>query len=77
VLNLFNRFQLFDITGGAINTTVVTAANDSSRFESFDPFTETPVEGVHWAKGSRFGQPIGAGAYTVPRTLRVSLGVRF
>jgi hypothetical protein len=32
---------------------------------------------VNFAKGSKFGQPISARAYTTPRTFRMSVGVRF
>ena len=77
ILNIFNQFQLFDISGGAINTTVLTAFDDDERFAPFDPFTETPVQGVHWDYGPNFGKAIGAAAYTLPRTFRFSLGVRF
>lgn len=76
VFNVFNQFQLFNISGNAINTTVLTAINDPS-LEPFNPFTDTPVEGVHWAKGARFGQPINASAYTAPRLFRFSVGLRF
>jgi len=77
VLNLFNQFQLFNITGDDINTTVLTAVDDPARFAVFNPFTETPVEGVHFAKDEEFGQPVGAGAFTLPRTFRFSIGIRF
>lgn len=43
----------------------------------FNPFTETPVEGVHWVKPALFGQPSGPGSYQQPRTFRFSLGIRF
>jgi hypothetical protein len=75
VLNVFNQFQAFN--GNDINTTVLTAFDDPDRFASFDPFTETPVQGVNWDYGSKFGQPVGAGAYTLPRTFRLSAGFRF
>lgn len=45
--------------------------------DGFDPFTETPVEGIDWEKGDSFGQPTGEGDYQDPRTFRLSLGVRF
>ena len=75
-LNIFNQFAAFNIAGNDINTTVVTAVDDDS-LEVFNPFVETPVEGVHWRKGSRFGEPTGRGAYTTPRLFRFSVGVRF
>lgn len=74
LLNLFNQFQVANIN--AINTTVLTAVDDPG-LEFFDPFTETPVEGVHWQKAEDFGQALGRGAYTLPRTFRFSIGVRF
>ena len=49
----------------------------------FNPFTETPVEGVNWVKGPNFGKPISADALQLadrslaPRTYRLSLGLRF
>jgi hypothetical protein len=76
LFNVFNQFQLFNASTGDINTTVLTAI-DSDRFEFFDPITETPVQGVHWDYGSKFGTAIGKGAYTTPRTFRFSVGLRF
>ena len=40
-------------------------------------FTETPVEGVNWAKRSTFGQPLNEADYQTPRTFRFSVGFRF
>jgi hypothetical protein len=77
ILNLFNQFQLFDISGNGINTTVLTASDDDERFRPFNPFTETPVKGTHWDYGDQFGEAISKDAYTVPRTFRFSVGVRF
>jgi len=66
VLNLFN--------GDA-----VTAPNTSvtANIVRFNPFTEKPVEGVNWAKGSNFGKATSAAAYQIPRRWFVSMGVRF
>ena len=77
VYNAFNQFQLFNAVEGDINTTVLTAVDDPDRFAYFDPFTEQPEQGVNWDYGSKFGQPIGKGAYTMPRTFRFSVGFRF
>lgn len=44
---------------------------------AFNPFTETPVEGVHYIKGPNFGRPASELDYQTPRTFRVSLGLRF
>ena len=77
VLNLFNQFQLFNINSNAIDTTVLTAFDDPDRFQRFNPFTERPVQGVHWDYDENFGEPVGAAAYTLPRTFQFALGVRF
>ena len=77
VLNLFNQFQLFNINSNAIDTTVLTAVDDPDRFQPFNPFTERPVQGVHWDYGEDFGKPVGAAAYTLPRTFQFAIGVRF
>jgi hypothetical protein len=76
VFNLFNQFQLHYEPGDDINTTVLTRY-DTSQYKRFNPFTETPVQGVNWDYGSKFGQAVGKGAYTAPRTYRVSAGLRF
>jgi hypothetical protein len=77
VVNVFNQFQLFNLGSNAINTTVLTAVDDPDRFSTFNPFTERPVQGVHWDYDDRFGTPTGAAAYTLPRTFQFALGVRF
>ena len=74
-LNVFNRQ-----TATIVNTTVTQLA-------PFNPFTETPVEGVHWRKGANFGRPTSATAsiplnaftsnFQVARTYRFSVGFRF
>jgi hypothetical protein len=71
VINLFGEEGVIDV-----NTNVQTAVNSGS-LETFNPFTETPVEGTHWRKGTSFGQPVDENDYQQPRTFRVSLGLRF
>jgi hypothetical protein len=46
-------------------------------YQSFNPFTTTPVEGVHWAKSPTFGLALNRFAYTTPRTFRLTFGMRF
>jgi hypothetical protein len=89
VLNLFNNFQLCGCggtvfqNGGAvdlfgIDQTVRTAVvPGSGSFTTFDPFTTTPTEGVNWAKGPNFGNAVNRNAWTSPRQLRLTFGVRF
>ena len=57
------------------------ATNPSRTLQRFNPFTDTPVEGVHWVKSDAFGKSILPGGlntdYQVPRTFRFSVGFRF
>ena len=71
VQNVFNEQAV--VTG---NSTELTAINDSS-LEPFNPWTETPVEGTHWRRGDEWGQAEDDGDYQLPRTYRVSVGIRF
>jgi len=93
VINLFNQFQLCACgavnvfanpgapgTGAglqAIDRTLRTPVNSAATVTQFNPFTETPVEGVNWAKGAAFGKAATRYAYTTPRTFRLTFGVRF
>ncbi|HLA79913.1 MAG TPA: TonB-dependent receptor [Vicinamibacteria bacterium] len=82
VLNVFNRSEfanLFDGgcgTGGCIDTTIQTNRQVTS-LARFNPFTQEPVEGVNWRKGSSFGNATSRYAYQTPRTYGFSIGVRF
>ncbi len=59
-----------------VNQAVFTSVNDPS-LEPFNPFTDTPVEGVNWRKGSNFGRPTSFNDVQAPRTYTVALGLRF
>lgn len=82
VLNVMGRDKLtnfFDAncgTGGCISTTIQTNRQVTS-LARFNPFSETPVEGVNWRKGPTFGQPLSRFAYQTPRTYQFSVGIRF
>jgi hypothetical protein len=53
-------------------------ATGESRCLPFNPLAgEVPKEGVHWQKGPKFGKPTAADAYQLPRTYRLSVGLRF
>jgi hypothetical protein len=71
ITNLWNADGVIDV-----NTTVFDATNDAS-LSPFNPFTETPVEGVHYSLGEDFGQPQNPNDYQAPRTFTVSVGARF
>lgn len=92
VLNVFNQFQLCGCggsvfsNGGATDLTTIgqairTPRNASTVYPAFNPFTTTPVKGVNWdfntTPGSAFGSALNQFAYTSPRILRFSAGVRF
>jgi hypothetical protein len=72
---LFNLFNETGITG--VETTVETALSDPEALLPFDPFRETPVEGVHYRLGDGFGRPRGPEDYQQPRTLELAVGLRF
>jgi hypothetical protein len=88
VLNTFNAQAAINV-----NSTVRTALNSSciqttgagigKRCYAFNPFTDTPVEGVNWVKGPSFGKAVNptsfatGGDFQLPRTYRFSFGVKF
>jgi hypothetical protein len=55
---------------------VVTALQDPSRLAAFNPFTDQPVEGVHWARDGRFLSEAGS-RRTLGRSFRWFAGIRF
>ena len=77
----------------AVNATIRTATSSAciqttgpgigTRCYAFNPFTDTPVEGVNWVKGPSFGKPVNptsfatAGDFQLPRTYRFSFGAKF
>jgi len=71
VTNLFNHQRI-----DGFNTTILRRDNDS-RFAAFNPFTETPVQGVHWDFGPDYGKVTGPGSYQSPREASFSVGIRF
>jgi outer membrane receptor for ferrienterochelin and colicin len=84
VINVFNEQNLDTTASNFFDTTVFTADNaglcsqsPTGRCLAFNPFTERPVEGVHWQKGPNFGKGINPFAYQTPRTFRFSVGLRF
>ncbi|HVN76660.1 MAG TPA: TonB-dependent receptor [Thermoanaerobaculaceae bacterium] len=84
VTNVFNAHAAL---GG--NTSVYTASN-KHYLTPFNPFTTKPVEcpqsdtpsqctalGANWQEGPEFGRPVAPTDYQTPRTVVVSLGIRF
>jgi hypothetical protein len=89
VINLFNQSQLCGCGGNVfqngtgvdlastIDTSVLSNTTNASQFAKFNPFTTSPVQGTNWALGPNFGKALTRFAYTSPRELRVSFGIRF
>jgi hypothetical protein len=76
VLNVFNESAVTNV-----NQTVQTRSYGcpSSVCQYFNPLdaSYTPVEGLDYQFGPTFGQPESDSDYQVPRTFRVSMGIRF
>jgi hypothetical protein len=74
VLNLFNHAAV--VSPG---TEVLTRqrAGAGSALQAFNPFTERPVEGVHYVRSASFGKPIGPESYQPARRFQFSVGGRF
>jgi carboxypeptidase family protein/TonB-dependent receptor-like protein len=88
VVNVFNQFQLCGcgdtvfrnggtVTQTRIDQSVLTAVTNAGTYATFNPFTTTPVQGTNWALGPKFAQALNRFAYTTPRQIRVSFGIRF
>ena len=65
VLNVFNEAAR---DGGV---TTINVLND------FNPYTETPVEGVDWERDEDFGSATTEDDFQTPRFYRFSVGIRF
>jgi hypothetical protein len=74
VLNVLNRFARWNVT--SIDQTVQTRQS-LPWLTGFNPFTTPPVFGRDWLYGPVFGTALDRNAYTVPRTFRFAVGLRF
>jgi outer membrane receptor for ferrienterochelin and colicin len=84
LINVFNAKKVDTTDIRYFNTSVLTADNAAAcpgsptgRCLAFNPFTETPVEGVNWVKGPDFGKAVNALGFQQPRTYRFAVGLRF
>ncbi len=75
IFNLFDRQDIAD--PNSIILTTQTRTGGTLDLTAFDPFVDTPVEGTHWRRGPGFGDARNRFAYQTPRTLRLSMGIRF
>ncbi|HYG64340.1 MAG TPA: TonB-dependent receptor [Thermoanaerobaculia bacterium] len=71
VTNVFNE------DGAILVDQTVRDNTTTTTIPSFNPFTETPVEGVHWQRGANFGKAVNETGFQTPRTFRFSVGFRF
>jgi hypothetical protein len=71
VNNLFNHQRI-----DGFNTTIL-RRDTNSAYAAFNPFTETPVQGVHWDFGPEYGKVTGTSDYQTPREASFSVGFRF
>jgi hypothetical protein len=74
LLNAFNQFARWNLT--SIDQTIQTRRN-ATDLAPFDPFTGVPRYGVNWRYAPAFGTALDRNAYTLPRTFRFAVGVRF
>ena len=86
IINLFNHQDLCGcggtvfVNGGGVALNTLGSgvlAPTNSTLARFNPFTETPVQGVNWNYNANFGTPLNRFAFTSPRVFRLSFGVRF
>jgi hypothetical protein len=92
LLNVFNQAGTVlgrgDANGVGATLGIDTAVNTvktQTGFLPFNPFSATPVQGArniaapsaHYDLSPTFGQPTSKSGYQLPRTFRVSVGVRF
>jgi hypothetical protein len=79
-LRVFARFVLGNVFNQSVVTrpddTVLTAVLDPS-LALFNPFAQSPVEGVHYRFGPAYGQALSADGWQRPRWFAFSAGFRF
>ncbi len=75
--NVFDNDELGDVR--FVNTNVITrrTGGASSGLQTFNPKTQTPVEGTHYRLDPNFGKASSFSAYQTPRTYRFAFGLRF
>ena len=75
VNNLLNQ----SAQDNAGNQTVFSATNQNAArtMQRFNPFVDTPLEGVHYELGPNFGRALSADDYQTARNYYFSLGFRF
>jgi Carboxypeptidase regulatory-like domain/TonB dependent receptor len=73
--NVFNQSAIADVNN--IDVTTRTRDGGTTALTRFNPFADTPQQGLHWEPGPNFGLARNKNAYQLPRQIRFSMGVRF
>ena len=80
----FARFVMANVLGNSAqdapgNQDVFTASNQNAArsLVAFNPFNETPVEGVNFELSPNFGKQLTAGDFQSPRSYYFAIGFRF
>ena len=73
--NVFNQSAIADVNN--IDVTTRTRDGGTTSLTRFNPFVESPQQGVHWEPGPNFGLARNKNAYQLPRQIRFSMGIRF
>ena len=73
--NVFNQSAIADVNN--IDVTTRTRDGGATSLTRFNPFVESPQQGVHWEPGPNFGLARNRFAYQLPRQIRFSMGIRF
>ena len=73
--NVFNQSAIADVNN--IDITTRTRDGGTASLTRFNPFTESPQQGMHWELGPNFGNARNKNAYQLPRQIRFSMGIRF
>ena len=77
IIDVFNLFNRAAVVSPGTEVLTRQRAGASSGLLGFNPFTETPVEGVHYVRSATFGRPTGPESYQAPRRFQISVAVRF
>jgi hypothetical protein len=80
ILNVFDEQGVIEPNATVIDATNADFFDDHERTRptfNFNPFTDTPVEGIHYELDSRFGEGVREADFQTPRTFRFSVGFRF
>ena len=76
-LDLFNALNNGSVIAPSTEVQTLVRTGRNSGLIAFNPFTTTPVEGVHYRLPIDFGKATGPSSYQPPRSYGFSLGLKF